>query len=80
MNFKLEMLPNFEFLGYQVYQDTVHKITKFHSHFQLKSKWEDKTNTFLPRNKFKISKQSSKNTNNLIIISFDGFYYQIFVT
>ena len=40
MNFKLEILANFEFFGYQICQQTVHNITKFHSHFQLKSKQE----------------------------------------
>ena len=38
MNFKLDILDNFEFLGYQICQQTVHKITKFQSHFLLKSK------------------------------------------
>ena len=80
MNFKLEILTNFEFWGYQICQQTVHEITKFYSHFQLKSKWEDKTSYFLARNKVKISKRSSKNKNNLIIVGFDGSYYQIFVT
>ena len=46
MNFKLETLPNFEFLNFQICQQTVHRITKFHSHFQLKSKWEGKTSYF----------------------------------
>ena len=44
MNFKLEILGNFEFSGYQICQQTVHKITKFHSHFQLKSKREGRNN------------------------------------
>ena len=35
---------------------------------------------FLQENKFKISKQLSKNKTDPIIISFDGFNYQIFVT
>ena len=38
MNFKLEISTNFEFLGNQICQRTFHKITEFHSHFQLKSK------------------------------------------
>ena len=36
INFKLEIFANFEFLGDQICQQTVHKIAKFHSHFQLK--------------------------------------------
>ena len=41
MNFNTEILVNVEFLGYQICQ-----ITKFHSHFQLKVKWEGKTSYF----------------------------------
>ena len=43
MNFKLEILANFKFWGYQICQQTFHKIIEFHLHFRLKSKWEDKT-------------------------------------
>ena len=32
MNYKLEILANFEFLGYQIYQQIVHKIITFHLH------------------------------------------------
>ena len=46
MDLQIEMLVNFEFWGYQIYQQIVHNIIQFHSHVQLK---------------FKISKQSSKN-------------------
>ena len=46
MNFKQEILANFEFLSYQICQQTVHKITKFHLHFQLESRWENKTSYF----------------------------------
>ena len=49
-NFKTEILANFEFWGYQICQHTVHKITKFHYYFQLKSKLEGKTGYFLARN------------------------------
>ena len=35
-----------DFWGYQICQQTVHKITKFHSHFQLKSKREGTSNGF----------------------------------
>ena len=38
INFKLEILTKFEFWGVSNCQQTVYKITKFHSHFQLKSK------------------------------------------
>ena len=31
---------------YQICQQTVHKINKFHSHFQLKSKQEGRNNEF----------------------------------
>ena len=40
MNFKLEILFNFEILGCQICQQIEHKIIKFHSSFQLKLKWE----------------------------------------
>ena len=41
MNFNLEIFGQFDsFLGYQTYQQIVHKIAKFHSHFQLKSEQE----------------------------------------
>ena len=50
INFKLEILGNLEFLGYPICQQTVHKITKFISHFKLKSKWEGKTSYFLAGN------------------------------
>ena len=38
MNFKLEILANFEFLGYQICRQTGHKVTKLHLHLQLKSR------------------------------------------
>ena len=43
MNFKLEILINFEF-WYQIFQQTVNNFNKFHSRFQLKSKREDRNN------------------------------------
>ena len=65
------------FRGIKICQQTVHKIARFRSHFQIKLKWADKTSYFLARNKFKISRQSSKNKNNRIKVSFDGFYCEI---
>ena len=47
MNFKLEILANVEFWVYKIRQQTAHKITKFHSHFRLKSKREGKNREFL---------------------------------
>ena len=46
MNVELEILGNFEFWGYQICQQNVHKITEFHSHFQLKSQWEGRIHEF----------------------------------
>ena len=46
MNFTEEILANFELLGASNLSKTVNKITKFHSHFQLKSKREGKTSYF----------------------------------
>ena len=46
INFKPEILANFEFLGVSNFQQTVHKINKFCSHFHLKSKLEGKNNEF----------------------------------
>ena len=43
MNFKIDILANFELLGYQIFQQTLHEISKFHLHFQLKSKPNGKT-------------------------------------
>ena len=43
MNFKIEILANFEFFGWQICQQTVHKIFTFYSHIQLKSTREGKT-------------------------------------
>ena len=47
MNFKLEILANFEFLGVSNLSINCSKNTKFHLHFQLKLKWENKTSYFL---------------------------------
>ena len=44
--FQARNLSNFEFWGYQICQQAVHEITKFHPHFQLKSKQEGKNNEF----------------------------------
>ena len=46
MDLKTDILTNFELLEYQIFQQTVHKITTFHSHFQLKSKQKGKTGYF----------------------------------
>ena len=42
MNFKIEILANFEFLRYQIVKPFVRKILAFHSHFQLKSEQKGK--------------------------------------
>ena len=80
MNFKLEILANFEVLGISNLSKTVHKITKFHWHLQLKSKWEGKTGYFLTRINSKSQNKYQRTKNKSIVVSFDGFYYQIFVT
>ena len=46
MDFKQEILANFEFLGVSNLSKTAPIITKFHVHFQLKSKREDGNNEF----------------------------------
>ena len=46
-NVKQEILANFEFLGHQICQQTVHRITRFRLHFQLKSKRESKSSYFI---------------------------------
>ena len=46
MNFKLETLANFDFLGVSNLSTFVHKITKFYSHFRLKSKRESRNYEF----------------------------------
>ena len=42
MNFKVEILVSFEFLGpgYQTSQQTTDEISTYHLHFQIKSKRE----------------------------------------
>ena len=46
MNVKLEIFANFlNFWEYRTEQ-TAHKITKFHSHFELKSTLEGRNNEF----------------------------------
>ena len=66
----------FNFWEYQTCQQTVHKIVKFHSHFQLKSKQEliVKLAIFDKKINLKILKQLSRNKNKQIIFSFDGLY------
>ena len=67
MNFNLEILVNFDFFffggggGYQICQQTVHKIAKFHSHFQLKSTWEGRNNEFKRALSSEILEELSKN-------------------
>ena len=80
INFKLEILANFEVWERQSCQRTVHRITKFHSHFQLKSEREGKTGYVWQGIHSNISKQLLKNKNISIIVSFYGFKYQILVT
>ena len=44
--FETKNLANSKFLGYQICQQTVHKIVKFHPHFELKSKREGKISSY----------------------------------
>ena len=60
MNFRPEILANFE---YQICQQTIHRITKFNMHFQLKSKLKGKACYFLARNSFKNLKTIIKEQN-----------------
>ena len=72
----------FNFWGYQICQQTVHKIAKFHSHFQLKSKRELKLKLHAANFSKKLIQKSqtvSKEQSKPIIVSFDGFYDQTFV-
>ena len=41
--FESRILANFEFLGYEIWQQTVQKFSRFHLHFQLKSNRKGKT-------------------------------------
>ena len=43
---RVEILANFEFWGYQICQQTVHNIDKFHLHFQLNLKRGYRNNEF----------------------------------
>ena len=61
MIFNLESLANFEFWGYQICQQIVHKITEFHSHFQLKSQWEGGNNAFWQAISSELSEELSTN-------------------
>ena len=61
INFKLEILAKFEFLGNQIHQQTVHETDKFHSHFQLKSKREGRNNKFYRAMSLEISEELSAN-------------------
>ena len=79
MNFKREILANFEFWGYQICQQTVNEITKFHSHFQLKSKQEPKVKiTSFSGQLVQISQKDSQPTKNKLMIAFDnGILFQM---
>ena len=44
MNFKPEILSNFEFWGYQICLETAHTPTKCQSHIQLESKRKRRNN------------------------------------
>ena len=46
LNDKTEILANFEFLLYQICQETAEKIATFHSLFQIRSKQEGRNNEF----------------------------------
>ena len=57
-------------------QQTVHKIAKFHSHFQLKSKWEVGITNFSEQlsQTSQNNSQQTKNKNKLNT-SFDNEFY-----
>ena len=74
MNFRLEILANFEFWGYQICRQTVHEITKFHSRFLLKSKREGKNSEFLEIIGSETSEKLSTNKNKLNAAFDNGFY------
>ena len=61
-------------MEYQICQQTVHKITKFHSHFQLKSKRDYRNNEFQREISLEISQELSINKNKLNIAFDKGFY------
>ena len=57
--FQSRNFGQFIFWEYQIFQQTVHKIAKFHSHFQLKSNWELKINLAIFSNKLIQKSQNS---------------------
>ena len=75
MNFRLEILVNFEFLGYQICQQTVHEFIKFHSHVQLKLKMEGRNCEFWQAISSEISEELSTNKNKLNTAFDNGYYF-----
>ena len=67
-------MANFDFWGYQICQQTVQKINKFHSHFQLKSKRKERNNEFWRAINSDISDELSTNRNKLNTAFDKGFY------
>ena len=76
MNVKLEIWPTLNFGGIRfVNKLTVHKMTKFHLHFQLKSKREGRNNEFYQAVSSEISEKLSTNKNNWLNTAFDNGFY-----
>ena len=73
VNFKLEFWPTLNFRGYQIRQQTVHKVNKFRSHFHLKSKWKIEI-TSSSEQLVQISEELSTNKNKQNTAFDNGFY------
>ena len=75
MNFKLESLANFEFLGVSNSSTyTVHEVTKFRLHFQLKLKQEGTNNDLYRPIISEISEELLINKNKLSTAFGNGFF------
>ena len=72
--FQIRNSDQFRIFGYQICQQTVHRITKFRSHFQLKSKSEDINNEFWRAISSEISEELLTNKNTLNTAFDNGFY------
>ena len=68
VNFRIEILANFEFLGVSNLLTNCSQNSTLHSHFHLKLNVE-----FSKKYNLKVSKQLSNNKNCPTIVSFDGF-------
>ena len=66
--------PTLNLEEYQICQQTVHKIAKFYSHFQLKSKREGRNNQFQQAISSEILEVLSVNKSKLNTAFDNGFY------